>query len=502
MAQAPVHPQLGELLLHAVLRQTVAQPREIHAVERLVLIEAGEHHRLRARLGVLVQLQALRANLFHHALHRGIDAADGVMTGFQIWLQYGASRVCDGSHHAIGADGDHSVHVAERNRLRPEIAPSIGENRFDDVADEGAVLRPRGCEARRFVRAPYDHVGRALDLLHLITVDQFFITREVNHLRSVGAQRLADGKEHRVAEPAARQQRRFKRRRLGGRARGSHQNHRLARLEQRAQIRRTAHFENDGGEQAALTIDGCAGEGEALHGERGGVDGRRQRFVILQPVKLARLERPRSHGGLDDDFDDGRRQADDVVNDGAKFAVELVDERGGRRPFRSVARESAGDDGVALLGPAHRLHHVAGEGWMQIAEKADGAAVGAERGEHADGGGLGELLRLHRMAVFVHRLEITAVDENVRRVFALQHGVRLRARGHQDRARWNAHRLAIGGNFANGFIETVLDSVQRGGVAARVHFHPLRRNAFGETDALLQCERDFFVVQRVAWRID
>src|SRR5947209_131882 len=69
-AQAAVDPQLGQLLLRAILRQAAAQRREIDPVDVLVLVEARKDHRLGAARRVVMALQALCANLFHHALHR------------------------------------------------------------------------------------------------------------------------------------------------------------------------------------------------------------------------------------------------------------------------------------------------------------------------------------------------------------------------------------------------------------------------------------------------
>ena len=55
LAQAAVDPLLGQLLLHAVLREPRAQVAKVHVIERLVLIEAGKHHRLFARHRIFVQ---------------------------------------------------------------------------------------------------------------------------------------------------------------------------------------------------------------------------------------------------------------------------------------------------------------------------------------------------------------------------------------------------------------------------------------------------------------
>src|SRR5215471_10788122 len=75
MLQAAVDPEFGKLALHAVLRQAATQGAEIDAIHLLVLIEAGEHHRLGAGHRVMAALQALRTDLLYHALHRRVDLA-------------------------------------------------------------------------------------------------------------------------------------------------------------------------------------------------------------------------------------------------------------------------------------------------------------------------------------------------------------------------------------------------------------------------------------------
>ena len=115
--EAAVDPEFGELLLHAVLLQAGAEVAPIDFVERLVLIEAGEDHGLFAGFGILVHLQALGADLLHHALHRGVDAADGVMFRLQVLLQNPVAGAGHGGHHAVGADGDDAVDVLQFQRV-------------------------------------------------------------------------------------------------------------------------------------------------------------------------------------------------------------------------------------------------------------------------------------------------------------------------------------------------------------------------------------------------
>ncbi len=76
-----------------------------------------------------------------------------------------------------------------------------------------------------------------------------------------------------------------------------------------------------------FAIDRGAGERETFHGERGAVDARGQRFVVLEAVEFAGLEGARGHGGADDDLDDVRREANHVFDDGAQLGVETIDQR-------------------------------------------------------------------------------------------------------------------------------------------------------------------------------
>src|SRR5262249_10824248 len=77
--QTSIDPKLCDLLLDAVLFQTRPQSCEIHPIERLVLIRARKHDLLLASQRIAMQLQALRTDLLHHALHGRIDAANRLM---------------------------------------------------------------------------------------------------------------------------------------------------------------------------------------------------------------------------------------------------------------------------------------------------------------------------------------------------------------------------------------------------------------------------------------
>ena len=78
---------------------------------------------------------------------------------------------------------------------------------------------------------------------------------------------------------------------------------------------------------------------------------------------------------------------------------------------------------------------------MQVAEEADGAAVGRDAHQHVRGGRLGDALGRDLVAALVERLEILAVDQHVLGVLAAEHRVGLRAGRHQDGPR-RQHQLA------------------------------------------------------------
>src|SRR5262245_18546682 len=109
MAQRTVDPKPRELLLYAVPAEPRAQNVEVDAIEILVLVEAGELDALDPAFGIAMDLQALRADLLHHALHRRVDVGDRLVPGFQVLRQHAFARVLDRRHHAVGADRDHAV---------------------------------------------------------------------------------------------------------------------------------------------------------------------------------------------------------------------------------------------------------------------------------------------------------------------------------------------------------------------------------------------------------
>ena len=89
--------------------------------------------------------------------------------------------------------------------------------------------------------------------------------------------------------------------------------------------------------------------------------------------------------------------------------------------------------GIALLRRADRFHDVAEVRRVHVAEIAHAAAVVAPREQHAHLVRLGDrFLGPHRVARFVDRLEIFAVEREVRGVFAREHRIGLRAGRDQD----------------------------------------------------------------------
>ena len=222
--------------MHAVLREALGEGVEIDLVERLVLVEAGEDVGRLAARWVDVRLQALRADLLHHALHRRVDRTDAALRRLDECLELAVPCGGDRRHHPVRADGNHAVPLGEPNRLLAQRAARVRRHRLHDVADEALVLRASGHEAGPFVAAPHHDVRRRLDFGDLVAIDHLAIAGKIEHARAGIAERLPDGEENRIAEPAAGEHDRLVARDLGRRARRAHQHDGLAGLEQGAKV--------------------------------------------------------------------------------------------------------------------------------------------------------------------------------------------------------------------------------------------------------------------------
>jgi hypothetical protein len=109
-----------------------------------------------------MRLQALSADLLHHALHRRVDRAEREVAGLQMGLEQMVAGARHRGHHAVGSDCHDAVGLRQADPGRAELAARPGQHRIDDVADETAVLRATGRKARRFVAAPHDRRRRPL----------------------------------------------------------------------------------------------------------------------------------------------------------------------------------------------------------------------------------------------------------------------------------------------------------------------------------------------------
>ena len=248
-----------------------------------------------------------------------------------------------GVHHAVGADGDDAVGVLERDRLLAQLARRIRRIASTMLATTALSCGRSDREARRLVAGPDDDVGRRLDLLDLVAVARLLVAGEIEHLAAGLAEGLADREQHGIAEAAARQHHGLARLDLGRRAGRAHDDHRLAGLEQRAEIGRAAHLQRDQRQQALVLVDPGAGQRQAFHGEQGAVDLLRARLVILQAVELAGLEVARGGRRLDHDLDDGGRQPIDAHDARAPCVVGL-----GRGSRPACARAPAASPWCAL----------------------------------------------------------------------------------------------------------------------------------------------------------
>ena len=142
----------------------------------------------------------------------------------------------------------------ERDRLLARARPRRRPPSPRRCCRRTPVLRPVRREARRLVAAPDDDVGRRLDLLDLVAVDRASCSRRSRApCCRPRAQRLADREQHGVAEAAADQQHGLARLAISvGVPVGPIEDHRLAGLEQRAEIRRAAHLQHDRRQQALV----------------------------------------------------------------------------------------------------------------------------------------------------------------------------------------------------------------------------------------------------------
>ena len=82
-----------------------------------------------------------------------------------------------------------------------------------------------------------------------------------------------------------------------------------------------------------------------------------------------------------------------------------------------------------MLGAGHRLYDISSERRVQIAEEAHRFAIFAQRHQHLRSGGFGYAFRLDGIAIFINRLKIFAIENDIRALFACQNRVRLRSRG-------------------------------------------------------------------------
>ncbi len=139
---------------------------------------------------------------------------------------------------------------------------------------------------------------------------------------------------------------------------------------------------------------------------------------------------------------------------------------------------------------------------MEIAEETDRLSIRPNRHQHARFAGFSDPLGLYRIALFVYRLEMTAIEDHVVLVLAGQHGVRLGSGSHENAASRQGCGLPGRDQLAAFGIEPQLGERNRLGMPVRVDFHGFRRQAFGKLHAFGQGVSDFFVVQRVAWGID
>ena len=318
-----------------------------------------------------MRLQALGADLLHHALHWRIDRSQPLVAGLEKRLQQVVAGTRHRRHHAVRADRHDAVGRAERNGLLTEGAARIGMHALHDVANEGPVLRTVRGEAGLLVAAPDDHVCCRLDLSNLVAVGHVLVAREIEHAVAGAPHGLTDREQHCIAEASAREHHGFAPGNLGRRAGGPHHHHRISGPEQHAQVRGAPHLEGDQRDQPARGVHPGARQRDALHQHARPVDLAREHLEVLQAIELAGPEAPRGGRRLDHDLDDQRRQTCHLLHRRPQILVHPPDElRVAQVRRRPDPREHTGDHRIALLGAAQRLDHVAEVRGMHVAEVA------------------------------------------------------------------------------------------------------------------------------------
>ena len=87
-----------------------------------------------------LRLQALRADLLHHALHRRVDRADRGVARLQQRRQHAVPRRADRLHHAVRADDDHVVRLRQPDigRRTPPFACTMLPTKLRSCGRVGA----------------------------------------------------------------------------------------------------------------------------------------------------------------------------------------------------------------------------------------------------------------------------------------------------------------------------------------------------------------------------
>jgi hypothetical protein len=204
-------------------------------------------------------------------------------------------------------------------------------------------LQTSGLDRGARSAGPHHLVGAGLDVVHAEDVLGVAVAREVDHLAAVGAQRLADGEEHGVAEAAAREEHLLVLRDLRRRARRAHHHHGLAHPQvamsfELAPISRPIMESSpfSGSVHAPVIARPSMAEARAF-------DHRREALEVLQPVELPGQELPRRRGGPHHHLDDGGREALHLVHDGLELGRERARKACHARRGRAARRGERGE---------------------------------------------------------------------------------------------------------------------------------------------------------------
>src|SRR3569833_540832 len=164
-------PQVGQMLLQAVLLQPLFHVVQIDDVERLVLPGAAENgFRPLTCRGIYLPVQAMGAHTFQATLHRGVDGRDYRWPTGEKRREHLIPFTLHGPHCARGCLDQHLLDFVQRYRRDAERSHRVLIQNVCQISNRGDVLGAVGEFRCTPCRHPDGYVGRGFELFLLIDI--------------------------------------------------------------------------------------------------------------------------------------------------------------------------------------------------------------------------------------------------------------------------------------------------------------------------------------------